>query len=84
MFQQDIYKVSNKCLKYKKQKIVVDIYSNIGVSTFTYITNHQPQGLISAKIPVNNVLTQYFAEDRVTRKQTQSYCQVLLEFIPNK
>ena len=51
MLQQNMYKVSNKCLKYKKKKIVVDIYSNMGVSIFTYITNHQPQVLISAKIP---------------------------------
>ena len=32
-------------------KKVVDIYSDMGVLIFTYVTNHQPQALVSAKIP---------------------------------
>lgn len=33
-------------------KKIVDIYSNMGVLIFTYLTNYQPQPLVSAKIPI--------------------------------
>jgi len=37
---------------------LVSIYSNMSMSTFTYITNHQPQALVCVKIPlVDNVST---------------------------
>ena len=51
-----MYKVSNKYIKCKKK--LVSIYSNMSMSTFTYITNHQPQALVCVKIPlVDNVST---------------------------
>ena len=39
-FSKILTKFQINALNPKREKTVVDIYSNMGVSTFTYITNH--------------------------------------------